>query len=687
MGEGGVGVSALAQAQPLSTQVREAERPRRLSASELAWMASVPVGLLVAGAILILGPFVGSLFPEAGVTFWPSTVTYTEPTEHARFLIALTAPALLTGVVLFGPRRVGLLRPAVIDLLVRVSQIVAFSFVVLCVFLQHRYTFVWLTVRKVVYFRLSTLVAAGVIAAAIAAVPAHDGSRRWCRALFVESRTRRIVATAVAAIAIVVWMLPAVNFEDTIGRAHPAIADHIPFWLDEVYAALDGRFPLVDYAAQYGSLWPYPIAGAMALLGTSIGVFTIAMSVISAVAMLAMFDTIRRVARSSLAGLLLFLPFLATSFFMMKGPLENRYAIVNLFGTFPLRYAGPFLLVWLVARQLDGASPRRAGWLFFAAGLVVLNNADFGIPALGATVAALLWSRTRPGLARLAIEGAAGLAAAVALVSVLTLATAGGLPHLDFLFRFSRLFALAGWGMIPMQPTLGISTVIYLTYVAAIGVATVRAVGDEDDRVMTGLLVWSGVFGLGIGSYYMGRSHPEVLTNMFAAWALSVTLLFVLAVRAAAARPQRLPSLATVACLFGFGVLVCSLPQTPTPWSQVARLQRTGAPLYKQPLGAPFIAAHIRPGESVAILTGLGHLAAYDLGVTDVTPYAGVGSMPTVEQLDETLDELRAAGGRKVFFATPEQRWTQAEIPEALSQRGYRQVAAERYGMVEYVDR
>jgi len=690
MGEVEVGAAALAEAQQLDAQVREGQDPPRcLSAAELAWVASIPIGMLVVVAILVLGPVVGDLlFPRSDVTFWPSIVRIAPPdpesTEHARFLIALSAPALLTGVILFGRRRVGPMPPAQIDVLVRVAQMVAFSSIVLCVILQHRYAFFWLAARHVVYFRVSTLVAAGVIAAAIAWVLASDRLRSRFRWLFVESRTRRFAGTAVAIIAIVVWMLPAVNFEDTIGGANQAIVDHIPYWLDEVYATLGGRLPLVDYVAQYGSLWPYPIAATMALLGDSVGAFTIAMSAISAVAMLAMFDALRRVARSSLAALLLFLPFLATSFFMMQGPLENRYAIVNLFGTFPLRYAGPFLLVWLLVRHLDGASPRRSRWLFLAAGLVVLNNAEFGIPALGATVAALLWSRTRPGLARLAIEGAVGLAGAVALLSALTLVMAGELPHLEMLFRFSRLFALSGWAMLPMKPTLGVSTVIYLTYVAAIGVATVRAVGDEADRVMTGLLAWSGVFGLGIGSYYMGRSHPEVLTNMFPAWALCITLLFVLAVRTAAARPRRLPSLPEVACLLGFGVLVCSLAQTPTPWSQVARLNRTADPLYAQPLGEPFIAAHIRPGEPVAILTGLGQRAAYDLGVVDVTPYAA-GSMPTIDQFDEMLADLRAAGGRKVFFAKNEQTWTQADVPDALSQRGYRVAARERYGMMEYV--
>jgi hypothetical protein len=667
-------------------------RPRMPRAEELAWIAVVPCGMFVVALIVLLGPALGHfLFPRSSVTFWPTIpqAVYPpgpEPTEHGRYLLALAAPLLLTGFVVGGMRRAVRLQPGTIRMLAVGSQLAAFAFLATCLVLQRLYLFplIFSQTRHVVYFTGPTLAVGGVIAAAIAAGIVSERIRGRVGELLSERLSWRIAGTGAAVVLVVVWLLPGVNFERTISTAHDAIIEHMPYWLDEVFAPLNGHFPLVDYAAQYASLWPYPVAGTMALLGGSIGVFTIAVSAIGALAMLAVFATFRRIGRSTAAGLVLFLPFLATSLYMMRGPLVNRYAVMDLFGTFPLRYAGPFLLMWLLARQLDGASPRRLWPVFLAAGVVVLNNVDFGVPALAATVAALLWARGRKLVAqpvRPAVEAAAGLAGAVALTTVLTLATAGSLPHLELLIRISRYFAFAGFGTMPMRPTLGMSTVIYLTYVAAIGVATVRTANDEPDRLMTGLLAWSGIFGLGVGSYYMGRSYPEVLTNMFAAWALSVTLLFVIAVRGMVARSARRPTLAEALCLFGFGVMVCSLAQTPTPWSQVARLQHTAYPLYAQPLGQPFIAARTRPGESVAIFTLLGHRVAYNLGLDDVTPYAGEGAMPTVNQFDEMLGLLRAAGGTKVFISMLGQ-WPEAA--DVLKKRGFRAKAQEAFGMVEY---
>lgn len=665
-------------------------RARALRAGELAWIGLLPCAVLLVAVIVVLGPPLGrALLPHGGLTFLPSVADrpQPEPTEQARFLLALTGPLLLTGFVAAGLRRRWTAQSGTIAGLVIAAQVAALGFVVICLIVQYRHVFelaAWTTSKRTVYFKPATLVVAGVIALAVAAGLASERVRLRFGALTHESRGRRWAGAAVALAATAIWLLTAINFEGTIVYANDVIVNHFPYWLDETFAALDGRLPLVDFAAQYGSLWPYPIAGAMKLFGVGVGTFTIATTAISAAAMLATFATLRRVTGSTIGGLLLFLPFLATSFYVMEGPLDNRYAISNLFGTFPLRYAGPLLLAWLVARHLGGASPRRARWLFLAAGLVVLNNVEFGLPALGATAAALLWSGGWPTwrrLGALALEALMGLVAALVLVSALTLVTAGALPQLGLLFRYSRLFAVAGWGLLPMTPTIGTSTIIYLTYVAAIGAATVRAANREPDGVLTGLLAWSGVFGLGIGSYYMGRSHPEVLTNMFAGWALSLTLLFVLAVRAIAARSVRRPTLPEAACMFGFGVLVCSLALTPTPWSQVSRLQNAGIHIYGHPDGEAFIDAHTRPGDSVAILIPLGHRVAYNAGIVDVTPYTGGNSMPTIDQLDEMLRDLRAAGGRKVFLSLPEER---VELPELLVKRGYVERAQERFGMAEY---
>jgi hypothetical protein len=678
----------------------EQRQVRTLAPDEVAWLAAVPAAAIALLAILLLGPPLGeALLAPGGVRFWPSRASDVnpEPVEQGRFLIALLAPLLLTALTVAGVRRAPRLAPATTTLLVTAVQAAGIVFVVVCALEQR--TLASVTFEEVIhrsFFSPATLLVAAAGAAALAGAARSEAVRArfavWTR----DTRARTFAAGTAAIALTAVWLLHAYNTEDTIGLAHPVVAINLEFTLDETFAVLDGRSPLVDFAAQYGSLLSYPLAGGMALLGETVGVWVGLSLLLTGAAMLAMYAVLRRVAHSAAAGLLLFAPFLATSFFMIDGPAENRSTYANYFGAYPLRFAGAFVLAWLVARHLDGVRPRGTWWLFGLAGLVLLNNADVGIPALGATLAALLWTGGRPTgarLGRLALHVVAGLVAALALVSLLTLLRAGSLPHLDLLVRYVRLFGAAGFGLQPMG-TLGLHTVIYLTFVAAIGVATVRALRADGggagaraggERALTGMLAWSGVFGLGTGAYYAGRSNLESLPYTFPMWSFTLALLTVVTLRAIAARGTRIPPPAQLACLFGFAVAACSLAQTPAPWTQLDRLARTGPPAFAQPTGQTLVAQRTRPGEPVAILMLLGHRIARNLGVENVSPYTGSQSMPAREQLGDVLDALRDAGGSKVFLSEED---TPPELQQALDRAGFAVAARdEATATVLWVDR
>jgi hypothetical protein len=673
-------------------------RARELTPSEAAWLVALPCAALVTLLVVALGPALGELLlAPRQMEFWPEYMPLVapEPTEQARYLLSLTAPPLLAAATIWLVRRRIRLAPELIGALVRGVQLGGMALLVACVAVQRTYRFGAPYADDegtfdTIYFTLRTLVVAAVLALGALAVMRRAALRERAQRWLAESPTARVACSVAAVLATAVWMLHAVNTESSFEAVQSTVAYHVRFTLDETYAVLAGNGPLVDFAAQYGSLLPYAFADAMRLLGSSAGVLSLLMCALTALALLAIFDLLRRVARTTPLALVLYLPFLATSLFMMRGPLENRYSLGTLLGAFPLRYAGPLLLVWLLARNLDGARPQRVWPLFLAAGLVVLNNADFGIPALGATIAALLWSGTtvtRTRLRQLLLDAAIGSAAALAIVSLVTLAHTGSLPHLELLLRYARLFASAGFGMMPMRPLVGIALAIYLTYVAAIGLATARALQRHPDRLLTGLLAWSGVFGLGAGAYYMGRSHPEVLTNMFPAWGLSVLLLTTAVVRdhLAAAPQQRRIGAPLVACLFAVGVMACSLGQTPTPWSQIERLRVDAPRAFAPSFGERYVAQHTRRHEPVAILITMGHKIAYDLDLHDTAIYTGSPSIATEEQLAETVDALREAGGRKLFFAAPE---TVEAIPSWLQSHGFEQLAPESpEGASAWIDR
>jgi hypothetical protein len=650
--------------------------------------------LLTVVAVLFLGPVLGRLLPSPEATPWPGAIHafHPEPTEQGRYLPLVAMPMLLGAAIVLGRGRLRV--GSSISRWVVGIQLLGALWVLACLVSQRQATFGELYARAstgtsphTVYFTLATLAAAVAIAAATAAGIRDARVRSRARALMREEPRRRALAWAAVLLAVAISVLPAVELEGTIVHALSATRYHLKFPLDETYAVLDGRSPLVDFAAQYSSLWPYVLGSAMHAIGGSVGTFTVLTSVLTGLALSSVYAVLRRVLASAVGALLLFLPLLATSLYMMEGTSVHRYSLATLLGTFPLRLAGPCFLLLLTARHIDGTRPRRRVFVFMAGGLVVLNNVDFGVPALAGTVAALLWTTrlSRRSLVVLAGEAIAGLCAAYAAVACLTLLRAGALPDLGLLVHYARLFAGAGFGMLPIKPVIGVSTIIYLTYVAAIATATVRAVGNAPDRLLTGLLAWSGVFGIGLGAYYVGRSHPEVLINMFPAWAFSVTLLFALAVRRLVARPDRLPTIAEAACLVGFGVLVCSLAQLPAPWAQVERLQDTTARTLSRPGEEHYVTERTRDGEPVLILSTLGHRLAARVGVVNVSPYTGEESMPAREQLEEALAALARAGGHRVFLPLAEPT---ADVHTAIEAAGFHPVSYDsRAGLAELSNR
>jgi hypothetical protein len=665
--------------EPRATSGAVTVTERSGTVAEIATIAIVPCAALTLLVGVLLGPPLGDLFFSAGPAseFFPGALRRPEPTEHARYVIALAGPLLLCAVIAIAAPRVRAVprwsaAATAVELLMLVF--IAFLFVAQRTLTYRSGIFVLYPPRM--YFTWPTVAVAAIFSAAAVAALRQRAVADRLRTSRTETPALRRAALVLAGLFVGIWLLTAFNTDGTLGRAAPAVQGNIPFWFDETFAILNGIAPLAGFHAQYAQLWPYLPAGAMALFGTSFGVYAAVMLTLTAAVMLAVFATFRRVARSSLVALALFAPFVATSFFLEEGTLDNRYTAANLFTMFPLRYGGPYLLAWLVCRHLDGRGPRSQWPLMFGATLVLINNPEFGLPAFAATCGALVWSSTLPFRARIAALARAtaigGSAAAVA-VAALTLVVVGRLPHYDWLLEYLRIYGMNGFSMAPM-PTFGIHLMLYLTFAAALVVATMRAVSRRRD-VLTGMLCWSGVFGFGAGAYFAGRSHPYVLIDVFSAWTFAVALLAVAVVRAVLARPTGRPRVAEVTVLFGLGLAVCSLAQTPMPWTQITRLQHTTAtPRFVPRATERYLARRTTAGEHIAVLGRLGHRAAYDIGVVDVAPYAKLDAMVARRQWRTAIDGFVADDLEKVFLEGSPGFGEQSAM---LEEGGYRRVESD----------
>jgi hypothetical protein len=682
-----------------ATTSRDVRRPSAEdgapSPAQVAWLAALPVALLTVALAGLLGPPLGdALLGPGEETFWRPAEAIPEPAEHGRYVLSLAGPALLAAAVLTGLRQAfSGVSAATLRRCALAAQVALIAFVAICFAAQNELLLSAYrpeTGTHARYFTPATLLVALLAPPLTLALLRRKALARHLGGLARETPARRAAAAGLAVALLVAWLLTAVFTDGSVAHATHGVIANIPWSMAEPFAILNGHTPLADFHPQYAQLLPYLAAGAMALFGASIGTYTIAMAALSGLALLAVYALLRRIVRGSLPALALWAPFVATSFFMEAGPLANRFSPANLYSIWPIRCSGPYVLAWLLVRHLDGAAPRRTWLLFAAGGLVLVNNPEFGLGALAGVAVALALARpphSRAAWGRSAAEALGGLALALAAVTLATLARSGTAPHFGWVLEFAKLYGADGWAMIPL-PSIGLYLAMYVTFAAAIALAVVRRARDDADTVLTGALAWSGTFGLLAGSYYVGRSHPTVLIDLFSPWALALGLLTVASVRTLAARGWREPSPAELAVLFGFALTTCSLAQTPTPWGQLARI-RNAAPvaILKQAASSAFVAERTRPGEKVMILIPLGHRIAYDTGRVNVLEYASIQPMPTREQLERAIATLRREGGDKAFISSA---FTEAPELAALQRAGFvarGEVAEGGSAVVELVDR
>jgi hypothetical protein len=664
------------------------EQDERMSAAEAAWLAAVPCALaLVVAVLLLTDPVSGVLYPSRPTIELlpddPGSLT-PEPLEGTRYVIALLGPLLLALATVVLARARPRLDAHRRTQLIVATQVLVLALVAVCFAGQHaaRWT--------LQYFTFTTLGVAALLTAGLALAWPYAPRLREPLRRRERSRGLRMACGALALAAAVVWLLPGVNTEASINWS--VLQYDMAFQFDETFSVINGLTPLADFNAQYASLFPYLIAAAMLAFGKTLLVFTLAVCALSVLALVAVYDVLRRAAHSSLVAVLLFVPFLATSMFNPEGLPFSRFSAGSYFPMFPFRYGGAYLLAWLVAQHLERGRQARLWLVFVAAGLVLLNNFEFGVAAFGATLVTLLVThveRRRPPLLRLAGSVALGLGVALAAFSTLTLVRAGSLPDVGAMPGYSRLYAVAGYSVAPMPGLIGLPLVIYLTFVAAIGTAVVRALERAPNRVLTGMLAWSGTFGFGAASYYVARSDWSQMPLAFSAWMLALSLLALVVLEGALAGGSRRPGLPALAVLFGIGLAACSLGQSPLPWAEVARIERppaqmTPIPVERswsgQPTRAPaerrFIASTpdrdgrfvVRHGAPIALFVTTGHRIADAYGVVDVVPFTGPESMHTLDQLENALDALREAGGTTVLL----QHERVEGLHRALERRGFR---------------
>lgn len=663
----------------------------RLSPGDAVWIGVIPATVVLLAALIWLAPPLSELFPEPTHHGFPSIrfLVKPEPLELTRYLLAIAIPFLLAGWLYWRYRRGageerGARGSSAAGYAVIAVQAAGLVFLLVCFWKQRDAPLYWTASleRSPGIFSAWSWIGAVAFACGALAIALGFGRERLAGIgrRVRQAADRKAVGLIAAVVLTVLWLLPSVLTEESLAHVDPHLLLYLPNVFGEYAAAVNGLTPYVDFISTYSFLLPVITAPAFGQLGVTVTTFTVVMVALSAVAFLAIYGLlVNSVGRRDIAlGLYVAVLGIGLLPYLQHG--VQRFGAYT-YGVMPSRYLGPLIVGYLCTTRL-----RHSRWgriaIFLAAGLTLLNNAEFGMGCFAAALIALWVGRGAVAggwrsAAGLALEALAGLGAAVFLLTIGTLVRASSPPDLGDLFYFSKVFGREGYALLPMA-TLGLHIVLFASFAAAVLVAAVRSLTGAANKTTTVALAWAGCFGLFTGGYFVGESIPGALFSLFPVWGLAIALLAVVAFQSlerTQANPtaRRRAVLPTFAALMVLGLMVTGVFKFPMPWTQFDRILASGPKPLDVSRQAAFVDARTQPGDSVTILTTLGHKVANRAGVKNVLPFNHPFNVKTFEQMDLAFERHLEAGATKVFVGPHVQR----EISAYLGAHGMRMTAVD----------
>lgn len=477
----------------------------------VAW-ASIPVAVLavylstrfVAGWIPHENPTDGAaLFIKELLSLW-----HPERLEHIRYVLAIvSAPiAFLAAFICFR----------------RVSLGMAFR---LALAGQAVVVLGWLYARRsetFAFFTPGMMLFGDALSAAICIFVTSCGGG-WAQKLRRTFSWTGQTAPAVFALLLTAALLtPAIVRDREAYLSSIVLWEHMEFTAAEYFAVASGKTPMVNFFPQYNNVLPVLLAPVLKLTGCSYGAFTTVMAGLSLVGLMAAYWTLSMLTRNTLTALALYLPVLGLSF-SFGGPAAWALGIFNYFAVWPIRYVGPMVVLATLMWALR--SPAR--WRLIVVGVVaggsLINNLDFGGPALAGAAAAIFLARPAR-VVRALLCFAVGALTAASMLQIGFFIRGRAWPDFVQAATYPKIFGLYGFGMIPL-PSAGLYWTFCAAYMACLFVAIVSWWRGETNSIYAAVLAFVAIFGCGSFMYYVGRSHPHVLGALFFTWALAVTLL------------------------------------------------------------------------------------------------------------------------------------------------------------------
>ena len=411
-----------------------------------------------------------------------------------------------------------------------------------------------------------------------------------------------------------------------------------------------GRQILVDFPHQYG-MYPQFLVPLFRLVGLSVLKYTVVMGLLQAFAFWLIYRFLRKATANPVVAALGFSGLVTFSFLLGRVATTEYY-----FQYHPLRFIFPAGAIFLTHRYFARPNRRLYYLVFVLSSVAVLWNFDTGVMVFCAWVLTLCYAELpvrRPGpiLAHLG-RGLAVFGGVFALFNLLVFLVYRRVPDYGGFFHFLQIFKLEGYYMLPM-PLVGLWHLPVVVYFAAL-IAAIAALVRGERSVRARMYLFLALLGVGLFTYYQGRSHEDALISV--SWPAFVILtLFTDELASGMPGRRRLADAAAVTFSLVIGVFSVVF-LVAYRLDLAARLKADVGPIFspsaarsRVPRNAALIASNTRAGGEVLIISfysGIYHLASR---TTSPLRLPGPVEWFLTSEIEEVADYLKSDRWEQVF--------------------------------------
>jgi len=303
---------------------------------------------------------------------------------------------------------------------------------------------------------------------------------------------------------LVMFLLSICNGENYLGTGQ-----NLNAVLYSISQVQQGRTMLVDFTSQYG-LYPHFLYPLFKLINVNVVSFSITMSALTVISYGLILFSLRKIISNNLV---IFFSFLAIIYFgyfysfLDGGWADLRYAIN------PIRMLFPALILFSVFSYI--VNPKKLLYLIiiFISSLSVLWNFESGAICFLSFYIYVLYEKLADNnlksyalaFIKHTIISASILTFTFLIFSLVIYLQSNSFPDWNLFFKFLNLYSMTGFSSMPL-PIFHAWNLVFLVYLYGIYIS-LSSILTNKKNVLDSAAFFVAIFGLGISSYYINRSH------------------------------------------------------------------------------------------------------------------------------------------------------------------------------------